>query len=91
MFWCPGCECSHVYWVSGADKPAWKFNGDIDKPTFTPSLRTTYDVGRCCHLFLTDGVLRYCSDSYHSLAGKDVPLGPEPFSRVEQPESEDEQ
>lgn len=27
-----------------------------------------------CHYFLTDGVLHYCPDSSHGLAGQKVPL-----------------
>ena len=29
---CPGCKMSHVL------DHRWKFNGDLEKPTFTPSL-----------------------------------------------------
>jgi hypothetical protein len=35
-FWCPGCEMMHVVKVEGS--PAWGFNGDHDRPTFTPSV-----------------------------------------------------
>lgn len=31
-------------------------------------------VNDCCHYFLHAGVLKFCGDSLHSLAGKDVPL-----------------
>lgn len=34
-FWCPACEHLHVF------DERWKFDGDYDHPTFTPSLRTT--------------------------------------------------
>lgn len=33
FFWCPGCDQAH-----GPHVPEWGFNGDFDKPTFTPSL-----------------------------------------------------
>lgn len=33
LFWCPGCQCAHSY-----DLIRWQFNGDLEKPTFTPSL-----------------------------------------------------
>lgn len=32
-FYCPGCEETHFY-----QTPRWSFNGDEEKPTFTPSL-----------------------------------------------------
>lgn len=36
-FWCPGCNQMHV--VTVAPHPAsWGFNGDFEKPTFTPSV-----------------------------------------------------
>ena len=36
-FWCPGCQDMHVIPVTGAR--AWGFNGDVDRPTFHPSIR----------------------------------------------------
>ena len=33
-FWCPGCNKMHV--VRG-----WDFNGDVDRPTFRPSVLVT--------------------------------------------------
>lgn len=43
LFMCPGCKSEHrfiVKWggTSGRDRPSWTFNGDMDKPTFNPSL-----------------------------------------------------
>ena len=41
MFWCPGCGCAHVVAVRDglhADHPAWGWNGDVERPTFTPSI-----------------------------------------------------
>jgi hypothetical protein len=35
-FYCPGCEEYHMIPVEGSN--AWGFNGDYDKPTFTPSI-----------------------------------------------------
>ena len=36
MFWCPGCKQYHGPKVKG-DGP-WEWNGDRDKPTFSPSI-----------------------------------------------------
>lgn len=41
LFWCPGCAKSHQVTVEGAN--AWGFNGDYEKPTFTPSYLTWLD------------------------------------------------
>jgi hypothetical protein len=34
--WCPGCKAVHVITTSGPR--AWGWNGNVDQPTFTPSL-----------------------------------------------------
>jgi hypothetical protein len=80
MFWCPGCQCYHVYRIArtGYSGPAWTFNGNLDSPTFSLLLKNTYPDGKVCHLFLTNGMIQYCGDSFHSLAGKTVPLTPMP-------------
>jgi hypothetical protein len=82
MFWCPGCEFHHAYYIKqppGPEVPIWTFNGDFEKPTLRASLRNTNPrTGHCCHLFITDGVIEYCSDCTHSLAGQKVPLREEP-------------
>ena len=80
--WCPGCKREHVI------PSSWIFDGNYSAPTFTPSVRITYngpDAGRrrrggqrapasCCHYLLTRGQLTFCTDSTHELAGKTVPL-----------------
>lgn len=76
IFWCLGCECGHVY---STGKPTlWQFNGNIDNPTFTPSLLNTCDYGDGvkyrCHLFVTDGKINYCGDCTHPLAGQIVDM-----------------
>lgn len=35
-FWCPGCGCAHKVITEGAG--AWGFNGNVEAPTFTPSV-----------------------------------------------------
>jgi hypothetical protein len=72
VFHCPGCGRRHVFEVrTDGLSPSWQFNGDMDRPTFTPSLLYPHDV---CHLFLTDGVIHYHGDCTHRLAGRSVPL-----------------
>lgn len=36
MFWCPGCGSAHAVVVEGPN--AWGFNGDLEHPTFSPSV-----------------------------------------------------
>lgn len=41
MFWCPGCEEAHGVWTespNGLTGAKWSFNGNMERPTFAPSL-----------------------------------------------------
>lgn len=81
--WCPACDERHPL------PDSWAFNGDLVRPSFTPSFKHTrhkYDsytpegrgIGErrtvTCHYILTDGVLNFCTDCTHALAGHAVPL-----------------
>lgn len=70
-FWCPGCEELHRFSISG-NAPVWTFNGDLQNPSFSPSLRVR-GIGEC-HLYVQNGQIAYCSDCTHELKGKTVPL-----------------
>jgi hypothetical protein len=37
-FKCPGCNEAHALRVDGSSRPKWRFNGDGDRPTFSPSV-----------------------------------------------------
>ena len=76
-FDCPGCQEPHFIGTG------WAFNGDLDRPTFSPSYLLTYTPGdpsdpdnpaRRCHSFITDGRIAFCTDSTHALAGQTVDL-----------------
>lgn len=94
MFWCPGCKHAHIYYLGAGSGPRWQYNGNPDRPTFTPSLlnrsgrmaNPAYVMDadnppQICHLFLTDGKLQFCSDSTHALAGQTVDLPDWPGSQ----------
>lgn len=46
LFWCPGCKEMHQVQTGNGPGPRWGFNGDYDRPTFTPSvlIRTGHHV-----------------------------------------------
>lgn len=83
-FTCPGCETYHSFrtkswngeelWNAsqGLKTPIWVFNGNLIKPTFSPSL--IVDAHPKCHLYLRDGVIEFLNDCTHQLRGKKVPL-----------------
>lgn len=69
---CLACGCGHML-------KGWTFNGDLEKPTFSPSLLVTgylnekHPNGRC-HSYITDGNINYLSDSTHEYAGQTIEL-----------------
>jgi hypothetical protein len=83
-FYCPGCECHHQIWYKECQcnrSFAWEFNGNIDKPTFAPSLLIKYPVWindvkseRVCHSFIKDGMIQYLSDCTHKLANQTIEI-----------------
>lgn len=82
LFYCPGCG-NHHYINDG-----WVFNGDLERPTITPSVKITmgpeYDPNtymakkgaknRICHFFIKEGKIQYLSDCFHELAGKTIDM-----------------
>lgn len=40
-FFCPGCNEVHVVWTQSTVHHVWDFNGDLDRPTFHPSIMIT--------------------------------------------------
>lgn len=57
-FWCDGCNELHIVRVPPHPR-AWGFNGDYDKPTFTPSV-------------LVQGVERLTEDEYERVRSGEV-------------------
>jgi hypothetical protein len=76
MFFCPACNEHHGITY----KVGWTFNGDLDNPTISPSIKVTHSPGDpelpgvICHSFVRNGRIEYCSDSTHALAGQTVEL-----------------
>ena len=75
---CPGCKQKHFYMTQEFDNhPVWSFNGDMEKPTFTPSLRANWNYKYkdfCCHFNLTNGIFEFQNDCTHSLSGQNHPM-----------------
>jgi uncharacterized protein DUF6527 len=73
-FHCPGCGYAHPFEIECAEK-GWRWNGSMDKPTFTPSLRVWESVPeKQCHSVVTEGKITFFDDSFHALKGKTVEL-----------------
>lgn len=91
MIFCPACECGHLFNIKpgsngvGGQKPVWGFNGNMECPTFTPSMLVkTNDPSHkhyqpkayssVCHSFVADGSIRFLDDCTHVMAGQTVEL-----------------
>lgn len=73
--WCPSCKEMHPL------PDGWAFDGNVEKPTFSPSFKHTsvqwadgvdeQGIGlgekqdRVCHYIITSGRIHFCSDSWH--------------------------
>jgi len=75
-FFCPGCKWHHLVWTTtrNHNQCLWEFNGDIEKPTFSPSLLIRWGDGNVCHSFINNGMIQFLPDCTHTLAGKTVEL-----------------
>ena len=90
---CPGCRtfevkhlaCRHMFLtVPFGAHPVWEFDGNMERPTFSPSLlmksdwwnpeTEAFDIQLQCHFFLRDGIFEYLDDCNHKLAGQNVPM-----------------
>lgn len=74
---CPGCECYHFITVDKSQTPNWSFNGDIEKPTVSPSVRVRYGNepdSMVCHFFIREGFYEYCPDSTHKYSGQKIEI-----------------
>jgi hypothetical protein len=74
-FFCPGCESHHFVNV-GKGSPSHKWNGDVEKPTFSPSLLSPEQRNKRCHAFVTNGQIKFLSDCEHEYAGETHQLPP---------------
>lgn len=74
-FQCPGCGSLHCFRVEGEGRPKWSWDGNVDQPTFSPSLLVNqHHAPTRCHLFLRDGKIEFLNDCHHELAGQTVDL-----------------
>lgn len=79
-FWCVGCQEMHMFKTG---KDSWWFNGDLDNPTVTNSIKTTsywneekqLHEETICHLNITNGKLHYYNDcTTHGLSNQVVEM-----------------
>ena len=86
-WWCPGCNDAHSIQHGEGPRPRWGWNGNAERPSFTPSVLVTYGAvpdaeeefkewrtERRCHSFVVDGKMQMLGDCTHALAGQTVPI-----------------
>ena len=77
-FHCPGCKTEHYISTSPEFGAVWQFNGDLDKPTVSPSLLWNAGGGNpttpICHSFIRDGKIQFLNDCTHDLKGQTVEI-----------------
>lgn len=87
LFWyCYGCDEAHAvtldYPMSGPNTGPWRWDGNVEAPTFAPSVNVRpagrdpqrpQDRGRC-HQVITSGMVSFCADTQHALAGQTIPM-----------------
>lgn len=78
-FFCPGCEMYHRIQHGAGAGPRWTWNGNAEKPTFSPSILVRFSWGspsvdKVCHSFVTDGRIQFLGDCTHALAGQTIDL-----------------
>lgn len=81
MFRCPGCGWKHTLNINPDTRPCWSFNGDLERPTLSPSINAWREYGgnrktQRCHSFVENGSIRFLSDCTHAFANQTVPLPP---------------
>lgn len=73
IFDCPGCGCAHWVRVQGPN-PCWTWNGDVNRPTLSPSLNVQPGTNQQCHSFISDGRIQFLADCWHELKGQTVKI-----------------
>lgn len=93
-YWCQGCESCHAVRVNVERDgwPAWTWDGNVDAPTFSPSVLVTYDwhgddgepdLPERCHTFIRGGIVEFLGDCTHKFAGQTLPLPDWPYAEGE--------
>lgn len=70
-YYCPGCRHAHRLPIESATYPTWTWNGDAEKPTFNPSIKSWVREDRAiCHHWVRNGQIEFLDDSGgHKLRG----------------------
>lgn len=74
------CPCGDKQWIPiTGEEPIWQFNNDVNNPTLSPSIRTTWGpkenpTKHLCHVFMKEGKIQFLTDCTHEYAGQTIEL-----------------
>lgn len=74
---CPACGRAHIIPVTTDPSEAgqyWLWNGDKERPTYTPSIVIRDWRSGTCHAWIRDGHAEFLSDCTHALMGQTVEI-----------------
>ena len=83
---CPACGFEHKFCVDPdgtgrhGTRDVWTFDGNYDRPTFSPSMLANKnrqeDHHPLCHSFVQNGQWKFLGDCTHDMAGQTVDMIP---------------
>jgi hypothetical protein len=65
IFFCPGCNAPHGLTYGSGSGDRWYWNGDIENPTFEPSILIQHNEygprkePLICHSKISDGIIQF--------------------------------
>lgn len=85
IYKCPGCGWHSLPVKIGVKTERfWEWNGDVDKPTISPSVKHFYPgsvykahpnmPAFCCHYHIKNGNIEFCNDCTHEHNSKTLPM-----------------
>lgn len=76
--YCPGCKSTHIIYTKGSGT-IWSWDGNVDAPTVTPSVRIFIGNKTLCHYYLKGGKIDFLGDCAHELKSQSVDLPDWPY------------
>lgn len=79
VVFCPACKHGHLFNTVSDKRPVWNFDGNLEYPTFSPSMlvfETQSDGSHrtICHSFVRNGRIEFLGDCAHEMRGQTVDL-----------------
>lgn len=86
VIWCVGCQMLHRIHINEPNPVTgarWRWSGNVDCPTFSPSVNVSLGHSKVCHFYVQQGRIEYLRDSHHAFAGQHLPLAAIPADELD--------